>query len=98
MPASVLFEKGRPLGHYVEQAGGYTERSDRGRVKIVQPNGRIVGPRKLWFDPAPQAGAVVFVPTKPPGEKKETLKDIATIVGILSGAATTIFLAHEATK
>jgi protein involved in polysaccharide export with SLBB domain len=97
-PVSVLYERGRPLGYYVEQAGGYTEEADKGRVKIVQPNGRVKGPRKMWFDPSPEAGALVLVPQKGPREKKETLKDVATIMTIISGAVTTIFIAHEATK
>jgi len=97
-PVSVLHERGRPLGFYIEQAGGYTEEADKSRVKIVQPNGRVKGPRKMWFDPSPEAGALILVPQRGPREKKETLKDIATIMTILSGAATTIFLAREATK
>jgi protein involved in polysaccharide export with SLBB domain len=97
-PASVLYEGGRPLGYYVNQAGGYTEKSDRGRARFVLPNGKVKGARRFWFDPSPGPGAVVIVPAKGPEQKKETLKDVATIVGIISGAATTIFLAHEATK
>ena len=97
-PASVLYERGRPLGFYVEQAGGYTESADKGRTKIIQPNGRVRGPRSMWFDPSPEAGALVLVPLRGPQETKETLKEIATIITILSGAATTIFLAREATK
>jgi protein involved in polysaccharide export with SLBB domain len=97
-PASVLYERGRSLGHYIDQAGGYTERSDKGRVKVIQPNGRVKPVRRFWFDPEPEPGAVVIIPGKPPEAKKETLKDIATIVGIVSGAATTIFLVSEATK
>jgi protein involved in polysaccharide export with SLBB domain len=97
-PASVLYEGGRSIGYYVDQAGGYTETSDRRRVRFVLPNGKVRTAKKFWFDPSPEPGAVVIVPTKPPGQKKETLKDIATIVGIVSGAATTVFLAHEATK
>ena len=97
-PASVLYESGRSIGYYVDQAGGYTDKSDRGRVRFVLPNGKVRTARRFWFDPEPGPGAVVVVPGKPPSQNKETLKDIATIVGILTGAATTVFLAHEATK
>ena len=97
-PASVLYESGRSIGYYVDQAGGYTEYSDRGRVRFVSPNGKVKTAKKFWFDPAPEPGAVVIVPAKPANQKGETLKDVATIMGILSGAVTTIFLAHEATK
>jgi protein involved in polysaccharide export with SLBB domain len=97
-PSSVLYEKGKSLGFYIDQAGGYMDESDKGRVKVVQPNGKVKSVRSFWWDPEPEAGALVVVPPKPPAEKKETLKDVATIVTILAGAATTIFLANEATK
>ena len=97
-PASVLYERGQAIGYYVDQAGGYTEKSDRKRVRFVEPNGKVKGAKSFWFDPAPGPGAVVIVPQKQPSEKKETLKDVATIVGIISGAATTIFLIHQTTK
>ncbi len=97
-PASVLYDGGKPLGWYVEQAGGYTDKADKERVKVIQPGGRVVGPHRLWPDPSPQAGALLIVPVKPPEEKRDTLKDVATIISILTGAVTTIFLVHEATK
>jgi len=97
-PASVLYDGGKSLGWYVDQAGGYTDKADKSRVKVIQPGGRVVGPRKFLPDPSPQAGALLIVPVKPPEEKHDTLKDVATIMSILTGAVTTIFLAHEATK
>jgi protein involved in polysaccharide export with SLBB domain len=97
-PASVLYQRGRSLSYYIEQAGGYTDRSDKRHVRVVQANGRVRSVGRLSFDPRPDAGALVLVPPKPVVEKSETLKDIGMIVGILSGAATTIFLAHQVTK
>ncbi len=96
--ASVLYDGGKKLDYYVAQAGGYTDRSDKGRTRVIQPSGRVELARSFWGDPKPEAGALVLVPMKPPEEKKETLKDIATIVGVISGAATTIYLIHQATK
>jgi protein involved in polysaccharide export with SLBB domain len=97
-PASVLFEKGKSLSYYIDQAGGYTDTSDKNRVKIVQPNGKVNPKKRMWWDPSPEAGALIVVPHKAPEEKKDTLKDVATIMTILTGAVTTIFIAHEATK
>jgi len=95
LASSVLYQKGRSLGDYIDQAGGYTDKSDKSRVRVIQPNGNVQSGR---HNPEPEAGALIIVPKRPPDQKKETLKDIATIVGIVSGAATTIFLAHAATK
>jgi protein involved in polysaccharide export with SLBB domain len=97
-PVSVLYERGKSLGFYIDQAGGYTDNSDKGRVKIVQPNGRVDPVKKFWWDPMPEAGALVVVPPKPPVQQKETLKDVATIMTILTGAVTSLFVIHEATK
>ena len=97
-PSSVLYESGKSLGFYIEQAGGYTETSDKGRVKVIQPNGKVKSVKSMWWDPTPEPGALVIVPKKAPPRDNDTLKDVATIMGIVSGAVTTIFLAHEATK
>ena len=97
-PASVLYEKGKSLSHYVGQAGGYTDDSDKKRVKVLQPNGKVQPVKNMWWDPDPEAGSLVIVPRKPPEQKKETLKDMATIMTILTGAVTTIFVVSEATK
>jgi protein involved in polysaccharide export with SLBB domain len=91
-PGSVLYESGRDLDYYVLQAGGFTDRSDHGRVKLVQANGKV---KKSGH---PDAGALIVVPAKPPDVRHDTLKDMAAIVGIIAGATTTIFLAVEATK
>jgi protein involved in polysaccharide export with SLBB domain len=97
-PASVLYEKGKSLGFYIEQAGGYTEMSDKGRVKVVQPSGKVEAVKRHWFDPEPKAGALVVVPPKPPALQKDTLKDVATIVTIIAGAVTSIFVIVEASN
>jgi len=97
-PASVLYEKGKSLSHYVGQAGGYTDDSDKKRVKVLQPNGKVQPVKNMWWDPDPEAGSLVIVPRKPPEQEKETLKDMATIMTILTGAVTTIFVVSEATK
>jgi protein involved in polysaccharide export with SLBB domain len=97
-PASVLYARGKSLSYYIEQAGGFTERSDRRRVQVVEANGMVKPARGLWTDRQPDPGALILVPLKPAGEKSEALKDLASIVGILSGAATTIFLVRQVTK
>jgi hypothetical protein len=54
-------------------------------------NGRVKRPG--WFSsPEPDAGATIIVPVKPERKDGDTLKNVAQIVSILSGAATTIYL------
>lgn len=40
MPASVVYAQGRSLDYYVQQAGGYTERSNKETI-VVRPNGKV---------------------------------------------------------
>ncbi|MFQ5600057.1 MAG: SLBB domain-containing protein [Candidatus Krumholzibacteriia bacterium] len=90
-PSSVLWEKGRSLDYYIEQAGGTLESADKGKIRVVMANGRVQRPG--WFSsPEPDAGATIIVPTKPEQRDRQTLKNVAQIVSILSGAATTIYL------
>ena len=96
-PSSVLCEKGRDLDYYIEQAGGLLESADEDKIRVIMANGRIERPSWLR-SPQPDAGATVVVPAKPEKEDRETLKDVGTIISILTGAATTIFLIKQSTE
>jgi protein involved in polysaccharide export with SLBB domain len=95
-PSSVLWEKGRDVDYYIEQAGGLLQSADSGKIRVLMANGRIRRPG--WFrSPEPDAGATVIVPTQPEKQESNTLKNMAQIVSILSGAATTIYLIARTT-
>jgi len=96
-PAAVLYEKGKSYRYYIEQAGGFGETADKGKVSIVMANGKVNKPDILSMT-KPDAGATIIVPTKIEKEKGESLKDVASIIGIVSSAATTIFLIGQTTK
>ena len=57
----VLFEKGRRLEYYIDQAGGYTVDAAREKIEIFRVNGAVVSGRKSK-DLEP--GDVIVVPTK----------------------------------
>ena len=96
-PSSVLFEHGRSMHWYIDQAGGTLESADTGKIRVVMANGRIKRPG--WFrSPEPDAGATIIVPAKPEEKDHETLKNFAQIVSILTGAATTIYLISQASN
>lgn len=90
-PSSVLWEEGRDMGYYIEQAGGTLEDADKDKITLVMASGRVKRPRFLR-SPEPDAGSNIVVPHKPEEKQRETLKNFAAIVSILSGAATTIYL------
>ncbi len=95
LPASVLFEKGKGVGYYVERAGGYTSYSDKWKVKIIFPNGRISKPKRFWFDPEILSGTTIIVPRKPEGvgiDWGSTIRDVSAIV---TAFATTYFILND---
>jgi polysaccharide export outer membrane protein len=96
-PSSVLYEKGKGLGHYIDQAGGLLPSADSGKIRVIMANGRVERPRR-FRSPEPDAGAVVVVPVKEPEKDRETLKDLGAITTILTGAATMIYLISQTSK
>lgn len=90
-PSSVLFEDGRNVGYYLDQAGGLLATADKDNISVLMASGRVERP-SMFHKPEPDAGATIRVPVKPEEKERETLKNFAQIISILSGAATTIFL------
>ncbi len=99
LPAQIVYVKGRKADFYIQQAGGYTERSDRGRTIIVSMNGRAERAHKrFWFDPKVSRGDAIQVPSEEPRPKTqwgETIRDITTYLGAL---ATTVLLITQVIK
>jgi protein involved in polysaccharide export with SLBB domain len=83
-PVAVAYVPGRGTGYYVDGAGGYARRADKGRTYVVQPNGSV-GTRSA----RPEPGARVFVPEVPPGEEKVNWAQIITSVATALTAALT---------
>jgi protein involved in polysaccharide export with SLBB domain len=67
-PTSTRFQQGAGFRQYISKAGGFTDRSRRGRAYVVYANGDVSRTQKLLFFPiyprvAP--GAEIIVPQKP---------------------------------
>jgi len=96
-PVSVLFQKGKGIKFYLEQAGGLKDTADKKRILVKLPNGRVWQPRRWWFDPPITPGTTIFVPTKSSKENKfwEYTRDI---VGIISNVSTMLYLIYNISK
>ena len=99
-PGAVAYTPGKNLDWYVDAAGGYTQRSDKGHPYVTQPNGERQGvKRKVVLSdrvPKPGPGAVVYVPTKIEGEQPSNLPGIlATAASILVSLTTVVILATQ---
>lgn len=83
-PTALVFESGRNINWYVDRAGGFLERADKKRARVVHPNG-MSQPNKRGHEVLP--GSTIMVPVKAPPEgptKLETLREIAAIMASLA--------------
>ena len=66
-PGSVLWQKGRDLDYYINSAGGFTHRAEKGRVSVRYANGEMRTRHHTLFvqsDPKPGPGSEVLVPVR----------------------------------
>lgn len=63
-PNSVVYQPGKKLKYYIDQAGGYGSRAKKGKVFIVYLNGTVaLGKKNTPIEP----GCQIIVPSKPAG-------------------------------
>jgi len=90
-PVAVAYVPRQGTGYYIDRAGGFARRADKGRTYVVQPNGSVE--RR---SAQPQPGARIVVPEVPPGEEKTNwLQVLTTVTGILTSALTAILVAQR---
>ncbi len=93
-PTSLVFESGKDIDFYVRRAGGYLEKADEDKTRVVWPNGMSLpnegGSRVV-------AGSTIIVPVEPPPEGKTWLETVRDITGIVSSLAM-VWLVIENTK
>jgi polysaccharide biosynthesis/export protein len=98
-PVAVTWVKGKDVDFYVQAAGGYTERADKGRAFVTQPSGKLesVSRRFLLPDgkPQPLAGGVIQVPERSPRTGPGTLAVVGSIATILTAFATVLIAAKQ---
>jgi len=91
-PGLVPYEKGRSFGDYVKEAGDYTSRAYRSRVRVtLAATGRQVGAGET-HEVLP--GDIIWVPTKPERNPWGTIRDLFGV----TAAATAIVLSVIAVK
>lgn len=98
-PASVPFEDGKSLKHYIRQAGGYTRNADEDNLVVILPNGKKWERSGFFLFPDPEilSGSTVIVPLKLP-EKDRTLPLLKEWASITLSAATMAFIVWQVAK
>ncbi len=85
---SVLYKEGASTGYYIEHAGGFTRRSEKGRVVVQYANGEASS--EGAFNRKPDAGSVIYVPQGPEPKPVDWIVGINALLGTLGVAAAVI--------
>ena len=99
IPATVKYKKGASLSYYINQAGGYTQNSDKGSEIVVLPNGRKWEPSGWFFISNPEilSGSTILVPTIYE-IKRDAWPIIRDTFSIISSAAILILTVYNLTR
>ena len=90
-PVTVAYVPREGTSYYIDRAGGYSRRADKGRTYVVQPNGSVE--RR---SATPEPGARVVVPEVPPGtEGTNWAQVLGTVATVLTSALTIILVVQR---
>lgn len=82
-PNAVIYEPGKKLSHYINQAGGYGQRAQKGKAFIVYMNGTVArAKRNTPIEP----GCHIIVPSKPQNGGTDWSKILTLTTGFMSVA------------
>ena len=95
-PTAVRWRPGEDLDYYIDAAGGFASTADEERVSVRYASGEIRTKREhfLWFDyePEPEPGSTVRVPTEDPNEGVDMSELVANIAQVSATLATLIIV------
>jgi protein involved in polysaccharide export with SLBB domain len=92
-PGSVLWKQGEALDYYLEGAGGFSYRADKGKVSVKYANGEVRTRRRSIFgggDPRPGPGSEVFVPARDTTDRTNYVALFGAIAQILASTVAII--------
>ena len=91
-PTALVHAEGRDIDWYVHRAGGYLERADEDRARVIHPNGLS---QSNDGGHAVLPGSTIVVPVKPPPEGPTTLETLREISAIFASLATVSLIARS---
>ena len=89
-PNTVLYEPGKKLSYYIDQAGGYGQRAKKGKAFVVYMNGTVAkAKRNTPIEP----GCQIIVPSKTSTAGTDWTKVLAfaTSLGSVATMAATVY-------
>lgn len=95
-PTSVQYRRGASLRFYVQNAGGWSRTSDKGRVSVRQANGSASSVSRLLFFrryPKVGPGSTIFVSARPEPEPLNVTAVLSATAQILASTVAIIVIA-----
>lgn len=87
---TISYLPNKSVKYYLQQAGGFSKRADKGQTRLVKANGRVYASGDVLGRKA-DLGDVIIVPTEIKKEH-DWLKTLTTGASILTGVATSILI------
>lgn len=91
-PTTILFNKNRSAGYYINRAGGYSPSSNHSRTVVVRAGGEVLPMRQVKRI---ERGDIILVPPKARLVRADRYKEWANIMNILGNLAITYKVAND---
>ncbi|MBT4663203.1 MAG: hypothetical protein HOC18_15030, partial [Candidatus Marinimicrobia bacterium] len=90
----IEFRRGKSLRHYINSAGGITEKGNKKSIIVVYANG-LVSPNKWYTTPKIEDGATVIVNEKAPEEPFDLTQFATNWTSIVASMITAVVLSKQ---
>jgi len=90
----IEFRRGKSLRHYINAAGGVTEKGNKKSIIVVYANG-LVSPNKWYTTPKIEDGATIIVNEKPPEEPFDITQFATNWTSIVASMITAVVLSKQ---
>jgi len=87
---TIKYEPGKKVKYYLDQAGGFTKRADKGETRLVKADGRVFTSNNTMHKDV-GLGDVIIVPAEIK-KQRDWLKIFATSASIITGVATSVLI------
>jgi hypothetical protein len=90
----IEFRRGKSLRHYINSAGGITEKGNKKSIIVVYANG-LVSPNKWYTTPKIEDGATIIVNEKTPEEPFDVTQFATNWTSIVASMITAVVLSKQ---
>ena len=93
-PCLIEFRSGKSIRHYINAAGGITERGNNQSIIVIYANG-VVSPKRWYSTPKIEDGSTIIINEKPPEIPFDVTQFATNWTSIVSSMITAIVLSKQ---